>query len=62
MEKHEESSQSKSDTLGAMLWSDRYITLENNHACAKYKSIADLQSQGTDELVVEALQNICFNW
>ena len=41
-----------------MLWSDRYITLDNDHACANYKSIAHLHSQGTDELVVEALKNI----
>ena len=41
-----------------MLWSDRYITLDNDHACANYKSIAHLHSQGTDELVVEALNNM----
>ena len=41
-----------------MIWSDQDITLENNHACANYKSIADLHSQGTDELVVEALHNM----
>ena len=41
-----------------MIWSDRYITLENNLACANYKSIADLHSQGTDELVVEALNKM----
>ena len=41
-----------------MLWSDRYITLDNDHACANYKSIANLHSQGTDELVVEALHNM----
>ena len=41
-----------------MMWSDRYITLKNNHACADYKSIADLHSQGTDELVVEDLHNM----
>ena len=57
-ETNEESSQYKSDVLEAMLWSDRYITLDNDHACANYKSIAHLHSQGTDELVVEALNNM----
>ena len=41
-----------------MLWSNRYITLDNNHACANYKSITHLHNQGTDELVVEALHNM----
>ena len=54
----EESSQYKSDVLEAMLWSDRYITFDNDHACANYKSIANLHSQCTDELVVEALNKM----
>ena len=41
-----------------MLWSDRYITLDNKHACANYKGIANLHNQDTDELVVEALNKM----
>ena len=51
--------QCKSDVLEAMVWSDRYITLENNQNARTSNALQIyLHSQGTDELVVEALHNM----
>ena len=58
MENQEVSPQKKSNVLDSILWSDRYIALDNNHACANYETLQKLHRQGTDELVVGAWKNM----